>query len=229
MLTQTYYDILQSREDISDYVFHFTKQHEAKDTLETIINERKIRDIKGSGYICFTEAPITMLPSMFRLFKRWYDPMYAPFGVGIKKDLFYKMGGRQVIYGETAEKESLKSIGWDWRFVKLEPGIEDFSWLREWRIQAFEISLTYDNCIIVAETDKDEEEIVFGFDDMEIEAEPADGGFEYSYTGIFKRLFKCVTIEQLSKLESMSKAELDRLLKENQPQEYQKYLGSEWR
>lgn len=56
-MNKTLQDILQSREDISDYVFHFCKKHNAKETLEKILSENKIRDISDKGYICFQRAP----------------------------------------------------------------------------------------------------------------------------------------------------------------------------
>ena len=37
-MNKTLQDILQSREDISDYVFHFCKKHNAKETLEKILS-----------------------------------------------------------------------------------------------------------------------------------------------------------------------------------------------
>ncbi len=96
-MNQTLVKILQSREDISDYVFHFTKHHNAKETLSNILEEESIKDIKNSGYICFSESPLPLLPSMFQLFKKYKEPMYAPYGIGIRKDIFWKMGGRPVI------------------------------------------------------------------------------------------------------------------------------------
>ena len=79
-----------TREDLSDYVFHFTKGASAQSTLEKILQEGKIRDIHSKGYICFSEAPILMLLDMFDIFSKYPDPMYAPFGIGIKRDSLYR-------------------------------------------------------------------------------------------------------------------------------------------
>ncbi len=61
-MNKTLQEILKSREDLSDYVFHFCKRHNAKEILKTILSEQKLRDISNKGYICFSESPITMLP-----------------------------------------------------------------------------------------------------------------------------------------------------------------------
>ena len=45
--------------------------------------------ISSDGYICLTEAPITMLPTMFDIFRKYDEPMFAPYGIGIKKNVFY--------------------------------------------------------------------------------------------------------------------------------------------
>ena len=104
-MNRTLIKILQSRDDISDYVFHFTKHHNAKETLKTILEQECIKDINKNGYICFSESPLSLLPSMFQLFKKHYNPMYAPYGIGIRKDIFWEMGGRPVIYGADGEND----------------------------------------------------------------------------------------------------------------------------
>ena len=90
-MNQTLKEIIRTREDISDYVFHFTKGSKAKRILEAIVSDRAIKDVKRNGYICFTEAPITMLPTMFDIFRKYDEPMFAPYGIGIKKNVFYNM------------------------------------------------------------------------------------------------------------------------------------------
>lgn len=45
-MNNTLVKIIQSREDISDYLFHFTKGSNALKILETIISDRKIKDMK---------------------------------------------------------------------------------------------------------------------------------------------------------------------------------------
>ncbi len=54
------------REDISDYLFHFTKGEDALFILDKIINDGAIKDVNNNGYICFTETPIYMLENYFK-------------------------------------------------------------------------------------------------------------------------------------------------------------------
>lgn len=49
---KTLLKILSAREDISDYLFHFTKGSDAKNTLTSILGDSEIKDVKR-GYICF--------------------------------------------------------------------------------------------------------------------------------------------------------------------------------
>lgn len=175
-LSSTYYEILRSRDDLSDYAFHFTKKANAKETLRTILEQRKIRDIGNKGFICFTEAPVTMLHNMFEIFNRYTDPMYAPYGIGIKKDRLFNLGARHAIYGTLQEKDSFCSIGHGWRFIEHTPGYYDVSWMREWRLPLLKLDLTSENFLVVASTNKDEMELCLDFKDVEIDAEPDDGG-----------------------------------------------------
>ena len=85
-----YPDIIASREDISEYLFHFTKGQDAIDTLKTILSQQCLK--KGEkNPICFTETPLFFLPKMFELFIMSYphNPMYAPYGIGFKKDYIF--------------------------------------------------------------------------------------------------------------------------------------------
>lgn len=147
----TFKDIVSAREDISDYVFHFTKGHDALSNLKSILSQGKL--IRGEkDPICFTAAPLYCLPKLFQLFSKYKDPMYAAYGIGFKKDYLFQKGGRPVIYGLEQEKQLLdKSI--QWRFVKYEPNKEDFTWLREWRIEQAELVFQNEDCIVITTTD----------------------------------------------------------------------------
>jgi len=132
-MNSTLLQILHSREDISDYLFHFTKGATAFDSLQQIITDSAIKDIKGNGYICFTESPLVLLKGMFDLFDRYNEPMYAPYGIAIKKEILFASGARHVIYGSSEERGVLPET-LRWRFVEYSPNIKDFTWLREWRL-----------------------------------------------------------------------------------------------
>ncbi|MDR7209977.1 hypothetical protein J2W48_001916 [Flavobacterium piscis] len=54
--------------------------------------------------------------------------MYAPYGVAIKKDLIFELGGRPIIYGLPEEKEYLhESIVWRFESAPLHKRIRSLS------------------------------------------------------------------------------------------------------
>lgn len=56
-----YPNIIASREDISEYLFHFTKGKEAISTLKNILSQQSLK--KGEkNPICFTETPLFFYP-----------------------------------------------------------------------------------------------------------------------------------------------------------------------
>ena len=149
-----YPDIIASREDISEYLFHFTKGQDAIHTLRTILSQQCLK--KGDKCpICFTEAPLFFLPKMFELIIKHYPnrPMYAPYGIGFKKDYLFERGGRPAIYGKK-EEEDLLPDDLKWRFVEYNPNHYDFTWLREWRINVPELHFNNDDCVIITMDEK---------------------------------------------------------------------------
>jgi len=222
-------DIIKTREDISDYVYHFAKHNYAKQTLTSILSENAVKDINGNGYISFTEAPLTMLPAMFAHFEEFERPMYAPYGIAFKKDLFYQIGGRPVIYGDQQDKKQLpKELMW--RFEFLYPGTYDFSWLREWRIPLSALQLNGNDCFAIVKTRQDEEDMrdyFFELDDIDFDTQPEDGGQFTEVTGYFSRKIKVISMEEIIETTYMSKQQLASLLKE-QSNQYGCSLGSTW-
>ena len=196
---------LESRYDLSDYVFHFTSGENAKDSLESILSDRKIKDIKSKGRLCFTEAPLTSLVEMFKIFEKYKKPMYAPYGIAILKEELFSLGGRPAIYGPKGEKEMIdKSIAW--RYVEYEPDTYDFTWLREWRIQKEELDLNNSNHFVVIKTKAEEYEYAHN-DDTEIEVDgciSGDGQFWPEYYLAFKREWKTISIERIAELAILS-------------------------
>lgn len=228
-MTNTLCEIIHSREDLSDFVFHFTKGANAKEVLRLIIEEKSIKDKRGRGYVCFSESPITMLSSMFNYFKQWDSPMYAPYGIGIKKEYLYQLGGRPVIYGDSDDLNNLADP-LKWRFVQYIPGKYDFTWLREWRLPLSSINLSYDNCFFIVEQKndcKDMLDLFMELNDIDIDAEPEDGGVYTTYTGYFTRKFKVISLEEITELSNMNKDQFSKLLQE-QKREEGIYLGSTW-
>lgn len=213
-MNKTLLNIISSREDISDYLFHFTTSSNGLDTLNKIIDCNSIKDVNNRGCICLTESPITMLTEMFKIFNKYYNPMYTQYGIAIKKDFLYNIGARPVIYGSADEINELGEL-LKWRFEEYIPNIKDFSWLREWRIKEKEIQLDRDNCFIITKTKDELNELLFGDNqilDVEFDGCVADGQFWGSATGIFSRAFKGISFEDLEELNKLSKAELENLL-----------------
>ena len=149
--------ITNLREDMSDFLFHFTKGPNAFETLCGILEEGKLRDTNNRGYLCFTETPLSLLIPLFEYFTKRYpgNPMYAPYGIGVKKSRFFELGGRPVIYGKEEEKQFLdKSI--QWRFEEMRLPYRDFSWLREWRIKRNKLSFSNSGIMVITKTNEEQ-------------------------------------------------------------------------
>lgn len=227
IMNQTLIEILRRREDLSDFVFHFTKGFEARETLKKILNEGQIKDKGNNGYICFSDSPLTMLAPMFDLFERYINPMYAPYGIGIKKKYLYDLKARPVYYYDPDDGLDLSIID-SWRLVKYVPEKYDFTWLREWRCPQNSINLTYDDCFVVVKTNSDileMNDMILELDDIDIDAQPEDGGIRTEYTGYFTRKFKAVSLEEISIVSQMNKEQLRCTLNEQSNQDSH-YLGS---
>lgn len=135
---------MNPRPDITDKLVHFTSgasDDEAFNCLRQIIAERRLL---GSGTkihgnykcVCFTEAP---LPSLQHgLVNTSAYSRYSPFGVLLEKKWVFEQGGRPVIYQPDYEFAVLPEL-LRWRHMRYEPGVIDFTWEREWRIQCAEL------------------------------------------------------------------------------------------
>jgi len=213
-MNKTLLKIIKSREDISDYLFHFTNGKNARDTLEKITKEKCLRDVNNRGVICFTEAPLLSLTNMFKLFEQFENPMYAPFGIALKKKVLFDLGARNVIYGLADEKRYLhNSI--KWRFEEYEPSRKDFAWLREWRVPLKTIQLTIDNSFVITKTKKDLHKLTFNEDnllDVKFDGCVSDGQFWGSATGVAGRSFKGISVEDIDELNAMSKLDVEKLI-----------------
>lgn len=213
MINSTLLKILASREDISDYVFHFTSGATALSTLRKILHDNAIIDVKAKGYICFTDAPITMLPDMFEIFKGYSKPMYAPYGIGIKKDEFFKFGGRPVIY-DTRKGLSELPHSMSWRGVEYIPNEHDYSWLREWRINSRKVDLTKVPYIIITNTYEEAFDQGFSLDNFEPISKSENIGDHRGLiaNGKFKRDNYSISLEEIKEANGMTKKGLQDLI-----------------
>lgn len=224
-MNKTLSEILNSREDLSDYLFHFTKGGKAKGALLSIINDNAIKDVNHTGRICFTESPVTMLAPMFSIFRRYPNPMYAPYGIGIRKSMIYEMGGRPVIYGDSTDQNQLPD-SMQWRFELFFPQQHDFTWLREWRLQKTDIELSFDNCFVIVDTNNDILELrhlFYDVDDIDVDAQPEDGGVQTEYHIYCSRKYKVVSMEDILKVCLLNKKQLQKELLEQPIQDHLYY------
>ncbi|MBN8450220.1 MAG: hypothetical protein J0M13_14650 [Candidatus Accumulibacter sp.] len=195
------------RRDVGDLLFHFTRNIEpnrvtvsfsetcsmgmggsAYGVLRKILYEERLigtsRWTYGKDTICFTEAPIQEFNSVFSLVSiastKAERPRYEPYGIAVSKKWLYEQGGRPVIYDHPDAfpqyPESLR-----YRFVPYDPtNGTDFTWEREWRIQAAELKLDPKHTLVVVPTSEEAFEIVYEFANIE-----ADWDDEGSISGSY--------------------------------------------
>lgn len=89
-MTEGTRNIVNTREDYSDYLFHFTKGKDALDNLKTILSMQALVSFEDDNVISFTEAPLPILCNMFDYFLDAHPnrPMFAPYGIGFKNNTF---------------------------------------------------------------------------------------------------------------------------------------------
>ena len=191
---KTLLEILASREDVSDYLFHFTKGANAKDTLIKILSDGRLLDVSNKGVICFTEAPLNSMVKMFDIFGRYSSPYYAPYGVAIKKELLYSLGARPVIYGDDREKNLIDKT-MQWRFELYDPARKDFTWLREWRINSSDVLLDKVDCFVVVKNQQDLLEVTHEMGDIQFDGCVSDGRFFGSAYADVKLIWKGISLE----------------------------------
>lgn len=206
--------ILKSREDLSEFLFHFTSGSNAPQTLEKNIENNCLLDVKSKSVLCFTEAPLTSLPEMFKIFEDYHKPMYSPYGIAVRRDYLFRIGGRPVIYGTIEDKEFLHEEI-QWKFEEFNPDKKDFTWLREWRLKEGKLELDSDNFFIITKYKTELFDHMFNPEDIidvEFDGCVADGCYMGDATGITARRFKGISIQDLQELETMSKNDIKKIL-----------------
>ena len=199
-------NLVKNRNDLSPYLFHFTKGEDAYDKLTNILNQLKLTS-STHDYICFTETPITHFRENLLYMNSFYKPMLSFYGIGFRRDLLIKdFGAKSVIYGDKKDEANLKKIDMDWRFEKLNVLTHDFTWLREWRIRhEFDFSsISPEDIIIIAKTDDEVRSLcsLQELEDIDYEYEPEIG--ECTMWPMFSNLrgWKGISIEHVEKLAS---------------------------
>lgn len=199
-------NLVKNRNDLSPYLFHFTKGEDAYDKLESILNQLKLIS-NTHDYICFTETPITHFKENLLYMNRFYKPMLSFYGIGFRRDLLIKdFEAKSVIYGDKIDEVNLKKIDMDWRFEELNVLTHDFTWLREWRIRHnFDFSsISPEDIIIIAKTDDEVRRLcsLQELEDIDYEYEPEIG--ECTIWPMFSNIrgWKGLSIEQVGRFVS---------------------------
>ena len=189
------------RRDMGNLLFHFTRKPKEKfvvvktrggelsmsasaySVLNKILYEESLKGSSkwtyGENCICFTEAPIVEFNSIFALNEiassNKEKPRYEPFGIAVSKKWLYEKGGRPVIYDHPSNINLLPAE-LKYRFVPYDPanGI-DYTWEREWRLNADFLKLDPKHTLVVVPTSEDAFNIVYEFSDMEADYDYADG------------------------------------------------------
>ena len=211
MTNQTLKIFRELREDLSEYLIHFTKGNYAFETLQKILDEGKLRSFNEERYICFTEAPITMLNVFFNYVERNYSTptIIAPYGIGIRRDVLFKKGARPVIYG-TREEKKLLPEKMQWRHVNMNLPNYDFSWLREWRIKCNYIKFKPEHIIVITRT-SDEQLLLH-----KVIIDNPDNYSEIDESMVdFQRVYRGVSIEEIGKYVK-NKHDFETLLEDQQ-------------
>ena len=199
-------NLVKNRNDLSPYLFHFTKGEDAYDKLTNILDQLKLTS-STHNYICFTETPITHFRENLLYMNSFYNPMLSFYGIGFRRDLLIKdFGAKSVIYGDKMDEVNLKKIDMDWRFEELNVLTHDFTWLREWRIRhEFDFSsISPEDIIIIAKTDDEVRSLcsLQELEDIDYEYEPEIG--ECTIWPMFSNIrgWKGISIEHVEKLAS---------------------------
>lgn len=149
-------EIRAARDDLTDYVVHFTKHafishvhHPAKERLKLILRSGCIKPsfarmgnrykrepqstIKGPNpAVCLTEQPLAA-------FLKTPHKRYSNYGIAYHKVAIYNAGARPVLYAAESELAKLPdSLKYLWvRYMPIFPGQGeypiDYTWEREWR------------------------------------------------------------------------------------------------
>lgn len=166
------------RRDFGNLLFHFThssNKESASAVLRKILYEGRLKGSSvwshGQNCVCFTEAPIQELNSIFSLVEiaasKKERPRYEPYGIGVSKRWLFAKGGRPVIY-DHPDTFALFTEDQKYRFIPYDPvrGI-DFTWEREWRIKVDHLELYPRETLVIVPTSEEAFELVYELADIE--------------------------------------------------------------
>lgn len=164
---------LDTRPDLSQYLYHFTRRTDDCDAFLNLIMLLESGVIRGSnqeGFVrgssratCFIDIPDEALPQYFKNEK--HVPLYKrhePYGIRTSKRFAFKRGARPVIYLPEDEMRDVVKQKDYWRVVRLDLSDPDdcvcFLHEREWRCKgAFRLATNF--VAIFVKTKREEREI----------------------------------------------------------------------
>ena len=120
----------------------------------------------GNNVVCFSEAPIHELNSVFslnRIAASDHDkPRYEPYGIAVNKLWLYRKGGRPVIYDHPDALSTFPEKH-RYRFATYDPDRgKDFTWEREWRIKTNSLTLDPKETLVIVPTADKAFDLVYG-------------------------------------------------------------------
>ncbi|WP_461481441.1 hypothetical protein [Porticoccus sp.] len=140
-----------NRIDLTHRVVHLVRAETDEQALEVLfqiaydefLSGTNRAVIGGSRVICFSEAPES------EFIKEKYH--FRPFGVSVSKKWLFNQNGRPVIYQPKSE-HCFIDPSMHWKIVSYSPTEDewvDWSWQREWRIQADRLELPSDEAVFL--------------------------------------------------------------------------------
>lgn len=150
--------VKKERQDLTDYLWHFTRyDREPEAALFSILEEKTIRASNdrdtGGDLTRFTEAPLEQVRPQAPALRATRFPRFSLYGVGFSKKDVFRAGGLPVIYGKRGQLKDLCDQ-FKWRHVDSDldegKGI-DYSWMREWRVNGdFRFTEIADRATVIA-------------------------------------------------------------------------------
>ena len=203
------HNLRERKRDLSPYLFHFTKGEDCQDKLINILSEECLKS--KLGYQCFTESPLACSHELFKYMESWDKPMYSRYGIGFKRDILIdKFRARPVIYGDDKDFAMLGN-GLNWRYELLDIQSHDYTWLREWRIKGNSFnfsSISKEDIIVIAPTDKELKDLVSGMDFVEMDFSIIEGIGYPSPIYRMARIWKGMSFDEALKYDNDNTVEL---------------------
>lgn len=131
----------ESREDLSDYLWHFCREdRKPESTIRKILSETKILSsfdfATKANVVCLTEMPLEQVKKQLPVLRENEYTRFSSYGIGFPRELIFGNGGLPVIYQTRQHlKDLAENIRWRHVDLSLTPKRElDYTWQREWRM-----------------------------------------------------------------------------------------------